>query len=205
VDGNDLKHGWPKLERLALDHERFTALTAWWQRWREKQATQSAIQHHEAENLEVTETAGLYVVRCSSHAVRIEFDRLADQRGGVSAEVTVSLGATELLGGVDLGLKSDTGQTKLAASLKVLAPSIPWKLLLQKACSVVLRRHRRGEPPLRLTHTTQVAPLTYSVKPLVFKHKTTILYGDGGLGKSTLALLCGLCVSTGRRWPKWRP
>jgi hypothetical protein len=36
------------------------------------------------------------------------------------------------------------------------------------------------------------------VDPLVFKHKTTILYGDGGLGKSTLGLFCGLCVSTGR-------
>jgi hypothetical protein len=198
IPGNDVDDSWPKLERIPLDDARFDSLTSWWQRWREKQATQHAIQQHEGEHLDVTETAGLYVVRSSTYAVRIEFDRLTEQRGGISAEVTVSLGATELLAGVDLGLKSDSGQTKLAGSLKAIAPSIPWKLLLQRACSLVLRRHRKGEPPLHLTQETIVAPLSYSVNPLVFRHKTTILYGDGGLGKSTLGLLCGLCVSTGR-------
>jgi RecA-family ATPase len=36
------------------------------------------------------------------------------------------------------------------------------------------------------------------VNPLVFRRKTTILYGDGGQGKSTFALLCAMLVSTGQ-------
>src|SRR5206468_1566431 len=95
--------------------------------------------------------------------------RLTDARGGVSAELSVTLGATELLSGIDLGLKSDTGQTKLATSLKHLAPSLPWKLLLQKACSLVLRRHREGEPVIALEPTDSVH-VPFVVNPLVYRN-----------------------------------
>ena len=109
VPGNDVAQGWPKLERLPLDDARFNDLTAWWQRWREKQATRDALKHHALEDLELTESAGLYVVRSTQHAVRC---RSTEDRGarGDQAEMTVVLGGTELLGGVDLGLKSDTGK-----------------------------------------------------------------------------------------------
>jgi hypothetical protein len=81
--------------------------------------------------------------------------------------------------------------------LKALAPAIPWKLLLQKACSQVLKCYRRGSPPLALNKETVMEHLTYSINPLVFTKKTTIVYGDGGLGKSTWGLFCAMCVSTG--------
>jgi hypothetical protein len=197
LPGNDVEHGWPKLERIALDAPRFATLTAWWQQWKEKQATRAAIKKHNLDDLDVTESAGLYVVRSTQHAVRMTFDRLTDARGGVSAEMTVVLGATELLAGVDLGLKSDTGQTKLASTLKALVPSLPWKLLLQRACSAVLKRHREGEPLRILTVNTPVEPLIFQINPLVFRGKPTVLFGDGGLGKSSLALLCAMLVSTG--------
>src|SRR4029079_9235687 len=45
--GNDVVHAWPKLERIALDDVRFNELTAWWQKWKEKQATHSAVKHHD--------------------------------------------------------------------------------------------------------------------------------------------------------------
>jgi len=107
------------------------------------------------------------------------------------------LGGRELLSWVDIGLKSDIGQSKLASSLKELALAIPWKLLLQRACSLVLQRHREGEPLRILTVNTPVEPLTFQINPLVFRGKPTILFGDGGLGKSSLALLCAMLVSTG--------
>ena len=197
VPGHDVEHAWPKLERLPLDARDFAELTAWWQRWREKQATRAALIQHSTNDLDVSEVAGLYTVRAVTHAVKMVFDRLVDARGGVSAEMTVMLGATELLAGVDIGLKSDTGQSKLASSLKALAPAIPWKLLLQRACSAVLTRHREGEPLRILTVNTPVDPLTFQLNPLVFKGKPTVLFGDGGLGKSSVALLAAMCVSTG--------
>ena len=197
IPGNDVEHGWPKLERISLDDPRLSTLTAWWQKWKEKQVTQSAIKQHDVYDLDVSESAGLYTVRSPTHAVKMIFDRLIDARGGVSAELTVTLGATELLAGVDVGLKSDTSQTKLANSLKTLAPSIPWKLFLQRACSLVLRRHREGEPLRILTVETPIEPLIFQINPLVFRGKATVLFGDGGLGKSSLGLVSAMCVSTG--------
>jgi hypothetical protein len=78
-----------------------------------------------------------------------------------------------------------------------MASAIPWKLLLQRACSLVLKRHREGEPLRVLTVETPVEALSYQINPLVFRGKATVLFGDGGLGKSTLALLSAMCVSTG--------
>ena len=197
VPGNDAEHSWPKLERIPLDDPRFSHLTAWWQKWKEKQATQSAIKQQTLDDLTIEEIAGLYTIHSATHAVTMIFDRLSEARGGVMAEVTITLGATEALSGVDVGLKSDTSQTKLASSLKTLAPAIPWKLLLQRACSLVLKRYREGEPLRILTVNTPVEPLTFQINPLVFRGKATVLFGDGGLGKSSLALLCAMCVSTG--------
>jgi hypothetical protein len=202
VPGNDIDHSWPKLKRLALGDARFRTVTAWWQRWREKQATHDAIQARDQDAVELSETAGLYVVRSAKHAVTLTFDRLTDQRGSVYAEVTITLGSTILLEAVDLNLKNDRAQTTLANSLKDYGTgttSVPWKLLLQKACALVMRQKRLGRPTLILNRHSQVQPLTYAVNPLVFKHKPTILYGDGGIGKSTLALLVAMLVSTAQQ------
>lgn len=197
VPGHDVEHSWPKLERLVLDDTRFDTLTAWWQRWKEKQATHAAIKDQDAEELAISETAGLFLVHSIAHNVRMTFDRLSEARGGVYAELSIVLGTTEIRSGVDIGLKSDSGQTKIASGLKPLAPSVPWKWLLQKACALVLKRHREGEPLRVLTVDTVIEPLTFQVNPLVFRNKPTVLFGDGGLGKSSLALLCAMLASTG--------
>ena len=70
-------------------------------------------------------------------------------------------------------------------------------MLIESTAVLVLRRYRDGEPLRVLNITTPVEELSYQLNPLVFNRKTTILYGDGGLGKSSLALLCGMLVSAG--------
>ncbi len=198
IPGNDVEHSWPKLERIALDDPRFETLAAWWQKWKEKQATHAAIKDQDAEELEISETAGLFLVHSKAHSVRMTFDRLSEARGGVYAELSIMLGTTEIRSGIDLGLKSDSGQSKLAAGLHPLAPAVPWKWLLQKACALVLKRHREGEPPAHLNKHSTVEPLTYAINPLVPRRKSIILFADGGKGKSTYALMLAMLVSTGQ-------
>ncbi len=197
VPGNDVEHSWPKLERISLDDARFAPLTAWWQSWKSKQATHAAIKSQDAEELDLSETAGLFLVHSKAHSVRMTFDRLSEARGGVSAELSIVLGTTEIRSGVDIGLKSDSGQTKLASGLTPMASAVPWKWLLQKSCALVLKRHREGEPLRILAVDTLVEPLTYQINPIVFRGKPTVLFGDGGLGKSSFALLCAMLVSIG--------
>lgn len=197
IPGNN-ENSWENLQRVSIDDSRFSKLTAWWQRWKERQATQEALRERVADDLSLTEVAGLYTVRSPKHGVAFTFDRLTDQSGSFYAELTVRLGSTDLLDAVDLNLKSDTAHAKHANSLKTFSAGIPWKLLVQKACALVLRHYRTGPPLLTITAATPVEHVTYSVNPMVFKKKTTILYGDGGLGKSSLALLIGMNVSVGQ-------
>jgi hypothetical protein len=164
-----------------------------------RQTGDQGVEAQDKDAVELTETAGLFVVRSAKHAVTLTFDRLTDQRGSVYAEVTITLGSTILLEAVDLNLKNNRAQTTLANSLKDYGLSVPWKLLLQKACALVMRQKRLGRPSLILNRHSQVEPLTYAVYPLVFRHKPTILYGDGGLGKSTFALLVAMLVSAGQQ------
>jgi hypothetical protein len=184
------------LERLPIDEARLAPIAAWWQRWREKQATQTAIKQHDMDSLDVTEAAGLYTVRSSAHAVKMIFERLNDSRGGVQAELTVILGQTELLSGVGLGLTSDSSQTKLAVSLKHLTSSVPWKPLLQRACSLVLRRHRHGEPIVKLTPAVS-SIVSFLLNPIIYQQHQTLMYAPGGTCKSYLALWFSLVVGHG--------
>jgi hypothetical protein len=151
------------------------------------------------DDLELDETAGLYTVRSNTHGVVLTFDQLHDQRGSYSAELTAMLGSRILLDAVKFSLQSDAAQVKHAASLNLSAASIPWKMLLQKSCALVIRQKRLGRPSVLISKDSTVTPLTYALNPLVFKKKATILYGDGGLGKSTLGLLCAMLVSTGQQ------
>lgn len=195
--GDDWEHQWKHLEQFSLDDERLAPVAAWWQKWREKQATLAAVSTQDLEEITLEETAGLYTVRVPRHHVVLTFDRLQETRGAIHTELSVTLGTTVLLDGVDLALKSDDSQKKHARTLADFAKVIPWKMLLQKACSLVLKRYRVGDPGVTLDRSTPIEPLTYALNPLVFKNKTTILYGDGGLGKSTLALLVAMLVSLG--------
>jgi len=196
--GNTVEHAWPQLPRLALDHARFSVLTAWWQSWKEKQATLSAHKDRDQDAMELTESAGLYTVISVKHGVRFSFERLTEQRGGVIAEVTALLGARELLSGVDLGLKSDSGQTKLAGSLKRLAAAIPWKLLLQRACALVLKRHREGEPFVVLEPADSLH-VPFIINPFIYSNHQTLWYAPGGSLKSYLALFVSLLTCHGQQ------
>ncbi len=197
IAGNDAEYSWPKLERRRLDDSDFASLTAWWQGWKEKQTTQTALRERQAEQLEHTEVAGLHTVTSATHSVRFLFDQLHTQRNSIMAELTITVGGTEVLSLKDIGLKNNKGQTEIANGLEKITGKIPWKVLFPKACSMVLVRHREGDPLRRLTVETPIPSLTYQINPFVFQNKPTVLYGDGGLGKSSLALLCAMLCSMG--------
>ena len=198
VPGNEVAHSWPKLDRLHLDDEQFNQLNAWWQKWKGKRVSRQAIHQLDASDFVLSEVVGLFRIAIAKHGVVFTFDRLHEQRGAYRAELTVTHRTTELLDAVTISLSNDGAQLKLATSLKTYSDQIPWKVLLQKSCALVMRRHRRGEPPAHLNRDSMVEPLTYAVNPLVLRKKAIILFADGGKGKSTFALVLAMAVSTGQ-------
>ena len=196
VPGNDVEHSWDKLDRLALDHEHFNSLNSWWQRWREKQVVHEALRRSADEEMGHQELAGLHRVTFPAHHVVFSFHRLTDARGGVQAELTVTVGHVELLGETDIGLKSDSGRAKVSATLKGLVPSVPWKRLLERACTSVLKRHRRGEPTIVLEPASS-ALVPFILNPIAYRDHQTLVYAPGGSCKSYLALYFTLLACHG--------
>lgn len=193
----DFLNQWPMLERIQLDDQRLAEVALWHQKLKAKQATQDAFRDRTADDLILTEAVGLYTVTSAMHALTLEFDNLHVRGTGVITELSVSVGSIALREHIDLNLKSDHAQTQLARNLHALCEYIPWKVLLPRACSLVLKRYRQGAPLLRLDKQTVCEPLSFVVNPLVLKRKPTVLFGHGGTGKSTLALTTGLLVSVG--------
>ena len=106
------------------------------------------------------------------------------------------IGATEILSGCKLGLQSDSGQSKLAGSLKAVAVSVPWKILLQRACSLVLKHHRQGEPIITLIPSAS-ATVPFLLNPIIYQGHQTLIYAPGGSCKSYLALFFALVACHG--------
>jgi hypothetical protein len=195
-EGAQWSHTWKQLERLLPDDARLKPVQAWWQRWRERQATDEALRDQDHEALDLQETAGLYTVCSAKHHVTLTFDRLSEQRGGVTAELTITRGQTELLGETDISLKSDSSRDKIAKTLKGLASEVPWKRLLERACTVVLKRHREGEPVIILEPADSVH-VPFVVNPLVYRNHPSLWYATGENLKSYLALYVALLTCHG--------
>lgn len=94
-------------------------------------------------------------------------------------------------------LRTQPDRPRLPAKLLELYAPIPWKVLLPWACAMVLKRFRQGAPILWVDESTAVEQLSFVVNPLVMKSKPTVLFADGGQGKSTLAIMTTLLVTKG--------
>jgi len=183
--GNTVEHAWPQLPRLALDHARFRALTAWWQGWKEKQATQEALKSRHADEPVVDATGGVYTVTFPTYHTRFILTRLHESSRAVTAELAVLIETVEVSSGVTLSLTSDSSREQICKSLKAIESRLPWKVLIQKACAAVLKRHRTGEPLITLSTARPVEHVSFLVNPFLYQRKITVIFGDGGLGKST--------------------
>lgn len=90
---------------------------------------------------------------------------------------------------------------------KALAARVPqqkedsqldWAGFLLDLCYRVIAAERQGEPIVELGTSPRADPVLPLLDPLLPKNKPTILFGDGGVGKSVLALAVGASVAIGQ-------
>lgn len=136
----------------------------------------------------------------------IEFDFVSTDRktGEVVAEVTAYYDdPLDLLARqrAHLTLTSIDRRDRFAKQLADRTPSLKldWRRMLDQACEWVAAYHRGGDPAILLREAPE--PLTESTSllpPITAGEGATILFGDGGTGKSYLALALGIQLHTGR-------
>ena len=121
------------------------------------------------------------------YQVTMEFSRISDHRDTLSAEVCL---VSEALGPVHwarVNLASTQGRTALIRASDEAVPGLPWRNIVDTSCRQVALHLRRGEPAVAMEPAARVTP-RWLVEPLIPHGDMTVLFGDGGAGKSLLAL-----------------
>jgi hypothetical protein len=142
---------------------------------------------------------GHYRLTCLAGGLRFEVDHLRRDRHELLGELSVfcDLAGTRTVDGVlswgTFNVSSVPARGTRARDLaeKAMAPEIDFAYLLEVLCQNILRHQREGQPAVALRDvprpSTTDAVLMIDEFPILRRHPV-ILFGDGGTGKSTIAL-----------------
>lgn len=146
-----------------------------------------------------------YVLRVPDVAIEFTVDRLARTRGELHGELSVTCGlpgtrsADGHLHSARFNLSGGTTRGTLAKVLTKRAnqTDIDWEDLLEDFCRRVMAAEREGDPVIDVGALPVPLGEAYRFAPILPEKQTTILYGEGGTGKSTLSCLISVAVQTG--------
>lgn len=146
-----------------------------------------------------------YALELPSVATELRVGQVSRSRGELVGELTVSCALPAIAsqsGHIFRGrfnFSSPTTRTSMAKHLasRTVGAGIDWPELLEQFCVAVLTAESEGQPFVRVGRMPERIPERYLVDPLLPIGKATILYGDGGVGKSYLAVGLAVAVETG--------
>jgi hypothetical protein len=145
------------------------------------------------------ETLGTtYVVRWAE-GVTIRLDRLYQHRDyQVDAEVTISDEqelSPHLLGPVRTSITKTW--RAVIADLDNVSERGDWRQRLTQATVLVLEAYRAGVPIVALGAMEKPPAIDQLLKGIVYRGLPSLVYGDGGIGKSQMALAWAQAIHTG--------
>jgi hypothetical protein len=131
-----------------------------------------------------------------------EFDLFRAERSGeVTAELlvkTTAPGLHDRLHQARLNLTSTRGRVELTNLLKKRHGGPDWDGLVEGSVMLALRQYRDAEPAILLRDAQRPPDAGWLLPPLVLGRLPTILFGDGGTGKSLIALAAALTIHMDR-------
>ena len=125
-------------------------------------------------------------------------DRLHEEKDGLKCEMTVSTSIAPVAGQLREGnfnLSSTTTRTQWQKSLAERL-DIDWYAILEQVCTLTRKRWREGEPVVDLATVAPRAGVPFLLPPFVVEGAASILFAEGGTGKSMLALAMAVSVAT---------
>jgi hypothetical protein len=134
--------------------------------------------------------------------VRVTVRRLRDERRGdtTKGEITVEANdptTTEPIFQGQLTLTSPVSRRDVIKALVYRAPDVRWVDVVEALCIQTLKMHRQGEPMLPVGTRPLSGGQRYRLWPMVPEGVSTVLFGEGGTGKSFIATLAAVLVQSG--------
>lgn len=139
----------------------------------------------------------------------IELDRLHEHRDGhTTAEIkitTTAPGFDPYLHRSTLNLSTQRTRDDLAKSMSRKYELADWDTVLEQLCWITLDHYRAGEPIVIIGNSDQPISPGYLLSPLLPLRQPSLIYGDGGTGKSYLALFIALSIQLPYDAAMWHP
>lgn len=132
--------------------------------------------------------------------VDIMLDRLAEEKDGLKCEATIMLDYPPVNGLVRQGrfnLSSTRTRSEWINVLRREYEALPWHDIFEAVCALSLKRWRDGSPTIDLASVTERPGVPYLIDPFVVEGESSLIFGDGGSGKSLLAMAIAVTVATG--------
>lgn len=137
----------------------------------------------------------------ATEQIVIEFDRLGEERSdGLKGQITVKSQRPPtpgLLHRATFNASSTQGRRSLSKFLEEREPLLDWAGMLEQVCFLSLERWREGEPLLDLRGVDAGQRPRWLLRPFIEYGGPTIIFADGGTGKSVFALALALSVASG--------
>lgn len=136
----------------------------------------------------------------SEEDIDVIVDRLHEEKAGLQCEISISTAAMPSPGLLREGrfnLSAPTTRSQWERSLNDRMPDVDWYGVLEQICTLSIRRWREGEPLIDLGEVESSPDLPYLLSPFVIEGGATVLFADGGSGKSLFALALALTIATG--------
>ena len=130
--------------------------------------------------------------------IAIGIDRLTEARGEMTGEVTVQRAPEGHIMRSRLNLTSSSARKQAANFCRERSPGADWVELFERFAVGVLDQERDGAPA-RLIGDLPLRPgIDWLLEPILIRGTATMLYGEGGVGKSTMTAAIALSVACGR-------
>ncbi|HXI15090.1 MAG TPA: AAA family ATPase [Chloroflexota bacterium] len=135
-------------------------------------------------------------------AIQVEFDRFTDKTDGIYTEILVAAvnegGKPSLLHASRMNLLSPTARGNVARALAERGVKMNWGAALEQACFLAVQRYREGEPTVDLREVDPYERPRWLVKPYVEHGGPTVIFAQGGTGKSMFAAAIGITAASGK-------
>lgn len=93
-------------------------------------------------------------------------------------------------------LGTSQGKTLLKNALgKVYKAKVDWDEVIEQICGITLNKMREGEPIEELWTDDSITPVEYKLYPILLDREPTLLFADGGSGKSSIGLYIASCIT----------
>ncbi len=143
---------------------------------------------------QIKETVSGYIFSWEEEHISVEVSRLHNHNDGrITGELAISTtmpGYSPHLHQAQFNFSATRSRNELSRVLDERYGKLAdWPTLLEQLCFYTLDRMRRGEPVVELRAGDNIKPPKYLLDPLILKNNPSIIYGDPGTAKSTVALI----------------